>query len=212
MKSDAFRAAAEAKDFEAAEGLFREDVVFRSPFVFRPYEGLDALRFILTNVAEIFENFRYIGQTETDDFAVLMFEAELLVQIWFPPSTTGLSIDTTPAPDAGIRGLAFDGSYLWCSCGSHIVVQDLVHRRPIAGFSIDDRGTDRELPSGLAFVNDRLWYVDARGGKVVPRDPECAIHHSFLRLPVSFFRRSSCSRVHWQKAACGRTANRLPRC
>jgi hypothetical protein len=77
MKSDAFRAAAEAKDFEAAEGLFREDVVFRSPFVFRPYEGLDALRFILTNVAEIFENFRYIGQTETDDFAVLMFEASV---------------------------------------------------------------------------------------------------------------------------------------
>ena len=77
MKSDAFRAAAEAKDFEAAEGLFSEGVVFRSPFVFRPYEGLDALRFILTNVAEIFENFRYVGQTETGDFAVLMFEANV---------------------------------------------------------------------------------------------------------------------------------------
>ncbi len=77
MKSDAFRAAAEAKDFEAAEGLFVEDVLFRSPFVFRPYEGLDALRFILTNVAEIFENFTYVGQTETDDFAVLMFEANV---------------------------------------------------------------------------------------------------------------------------------------
>ncbi len=77
MKSDAFRTAAEAKDFEAADGLFAEDVVFRSPFVFRPYEGLDALRFILTNVAEIFENFTYVGQTETDDFAVLMFEANV---------------------------------------------------------------------------------------------------------------------------------------
>ena len=77
MKSDAFRAAAEAKDFEAAEGLFSEQIVFRSPFVFRPYEGLDALRFILTNVAEIFENFTYVGQTETDDFAVLMFEADV---------------------------------------------------------------------------------------------------------------------------------------
>jgi len=77
MKSDAFRTAAEAKDFEAAEGLFTEDVVFRSPFVFRPYEGLDALRFILTNVAQIFENFTYVGQTETDDFAVLMFEASV---------------------------------------------------------------------------------------------------------------------------------------
>ena len=77
MKSDAFRAAAEAKDFDAAEGLFAEEVVFRSPFVFRPYEGLEALRFILTNVADIFEDFRYIGQTETGDFAVLMFEARV---------------------------------------------------------------------------------------------------------------------------------------
>jgi hypothetical protein len=77
MKSDAFRAAAEAKDFESAEGLFREDVVFRSPFVFRPYDGLDALRFILTNVAEVFEDFRYVDQTETGDFAVLMFEARV---------------------------------------------------------------------------------------------------------------------------------------
>jgi hypothetical protein len=77
MKSDAFRAAAEAKDFEAAEGLFREDVVFRSPFVYRPYPGLDALRFILTNVAEIFEDFVYVEHVETGDTAVLMFGAKV---------------------------------------------------------------------------------------------------------------------------------------
>lgn len=77
MKSDAFRAAAEAKDFATAEGLFAEDVVFRSPFVFTPYPGIDALRFILTNVAKVFEDFRYVGQTETGDFAVLMFEARV---------------------------------------------------------------------------------------------------------------------------------------
>jgi hypothetical protein len=77
VRSDAFRAAAQAKDFDAAEGLFREDVVFRSPFVFRPYEGLEALRFILTNVAEILEDFTYVGQAETGDFAVLMFEARV---------------------------------------------------------------------------------------------------------------------------------------
>ena len=35
------------------------------------------MRFILTNVADIFADFRYIGQTETGDFAVLMFEARL---------------------------------------------------------------------------------------------------------------------------------------
>jgi hypothetical protein len=77
MKSDGFRAAAENKDFEAASGLFTEDVVFRSPFVFKPYAGIDALKFILGNVVEVFENFRYIAHTETGDTAVLMFEAEV---------------------------------------------------------------------------------------------------------------------------------------
>ena len=77
MNSDAFRAAAEAKDFEAMEGLFSEDVVFRSPFVFRPYPGIEALRFILTSVAGIFEDFVYVEHGETGDTAVLMFEAKV---------------------------------------------------------------------------------------------------------------------------------------
>lgn len=75
MKSDAFRAAAESKDFEAAEDLFSPEVVFNSPFVFRPYHGLDALKILLGNVVEVFEDFRYIAHTETGDTAVLVFEA-----------------------------------------------------------------------------------------------------------------------------------------
>ena len=77
MKSDAFRRAAEAKDFESGEELFREDVVFRSPFVHTPYEGLEALMFLLSNVAQVFEDFRYVHQVETGDEAVLMFEARV---------------------------------------------------------------------------------------------------------------------------------------
>lgn len=77
MRSDAFRRAAEAKDFESGERLFREDVVFRSPFVHTPYEGRDALLFLLSNVALVFEEFRYIHQVETGDAAVLMFEARV---------------------------------------------------------------------------------------------------------------------------------------
>lgn len=76
MKSDAFRAAAEAKDFESGRDLFAEDVTFRSPFVHTPYEGVDALAFLLGNVARVFENFRYISHVESGDTAVLMFEAE----------------------------------------------------------------------------------------------------------------------------------------
>ena len=77
MKSDGFRAAAEAKDFESGRELFTEDVVFRSPFVHKPYEGIDALAFLLGNVVQVFEDFRYIAHVETDDVAVLQFEARV---------------------------------------------------------------------------------------------------------------------------------------
>lgn len=77
MKSDAFRQAAEAKDFSRGEELFSPDVVFRSPAVFKPYEGLEALGTILGNVAQVFEDFRYVDQVETGDTAVLVFEARV---------------------------------------------------------------------------------------------------------------------------------------
>ena len=75
MKSDAFRRAAEEKDFSAGAELFAPDVVFRSPAVFKPYEGIEALGVVLGNVVEVFEDFRYLDQVETGDTAVLVFEA-----------------------------------------------------------------------------------------------------------------------------------------
>jgi SnoaL-like domain len=77
MKSDAFRRAAEAKDFSQGEELFSQEVVFRSPAVFEPYAGLEALGFLLRTVAEVFEDFRYVDQVETGDTAVLVFEARV---------------------------------------------------------------------------------------------------------------------------------------
>jgi SnoaL-like domain len=77
MKSDAFRRAAEAKDFSQAEELFSPDVVFRSPAVFKPYSGLEAVGVILRTVADVFEGFRYLDQVETGDTAVLIFEARV---------------------------------------------------------------------------------------------------------------------------------------
>ena len=77
MKSDAFRAAAEAKDFGAAENLLAADVTFRSPVVFKPYEGRDQVQLILGAVVQVFEDFRYIEQVETGDVAVLQFETRV---------------------------------------------------------------------------------------------------------------------------------------
>ena len=75
MRSDAFRRAAEAKDFSQVDVLFTEDVTFKSPVVFKPYEGREALGVVLGAVVKVFEDFRYVEQVEDGDTAVLVFEA-----------------------------------------------------------------------------------------------------------------------------------------
>ena len=77
MQSDRFRAAAEAKDFSAIDDLFAEDVVFRSPVVFKPYEGREAVAMLLGAVVQVFEDFRYTDQIETGDAAALAFSARV---------------------------------------------------------------------------------------------------------------------------------------
>jgi hypothetical protein len=77
MKSDRFRAAAEGKDFSAVDELFAEDVSFRSPVVFKPYEGREAVATLLGAVIQVFEDFRYTDQVETGDVATLAFSARI---------------------------------------------------------------------------------------------------------------------------------------
>ena len=77
MQSDRFRAAAESKDFSAFEEIFAEGVTFRSPAVFRPYEGRDAIAMLLATVAAVFEDFRYTDQVETGETAMLAFSARV---------------------------------------------------------------------------------------------------------------------------------------
>jgi limonene-1,2-epoxide hydrolase len=74
-----FRRAIEARDLDAAVALLREDVVFRSPAVFKPYHGRDAMRRILEAVLAVFEDFRYVREIGADaarDHA-LVFEARV---------------------------------------------------------------------------------------------------------------------------------------
>jgi SnoaL-like domain len=74
-----FRAAIEAQDFDAALGLLAEDVVFRSPVVFKPYRGREAVAPLLLAVSRVFEDFRYereIGAPEARDHA-LVFTARI---------------------------------------------------------------------------------------------------------------------------------------
>jgi hypothetical protein len=77
MKSDRFRAAAEGKDFSAIDDLFAEGVSFRSPVVFKPYEGREAVATLLGAVSQVFQDFRYTDQVETGDVATLAFSARI---------------------------------------------------------------------------------------------------------------------------------------
>src|SRR5215207_3853772 len=78
MKSDAFKAAVEAEDPDALTEALAEDVVFRSPAVFKPYEGRDLVAAILTQGAmKVFEDFRYVEHLEDGDTAVLIFSARV---------------------------------------------------------------------------------------------------------------------------------------
>jgi SnoaL-like domain len=77
MRSGAFRAAVEAKDLATAGDVLADDVTFRSPVVFRPYEGREATLVVLGAVVQVFEDFRYTGQAESDELAVLTFAARV---------------------------------------------------------------------------------------------------------------------------------------
>jgi hypothetical protein len=74
-----FRAAIEARDIDAAVALLADDVVFRSPVVFTPYRGREAVRPILHAVVQVFEDFRYVRELGADDAAdhALIFEAHI---------------------------------------------------------------------------------------------------------------------------------------
>lgn len=75
----AFRDAIEARDLDAVMTLMADDVEFRSPVVFSPYRGRDALRVILGAVLEVFTDFRYTreyGAPGSSDHA-LMFRATI---------------------------------------------------------------------------------------------------------------------------------------
>jgi len=77
MPRHAFRAAVERADMEAAVDLLAADVVFRSPAVFKPYEGREAVATILRTVFEVLEDFRYTDELEGEGIHGLLFEARV---------------------------------------------------------------------------------------------------------------------------------------
>jgi hypothetical protein len=77
MLPHAFRSAVEHADMEAAVALLAEDVVFRSPAVFKPYEGRETVAKILRAVFDVLEDLRYTDELEGPGIHGLLFEARV---------------------------------------------------------------------------------------------------------------------------------------
>jgi hypothetical protein len=74
----AFRAAVENKDFDALEATLSPDVVFRSPVVFSPYEGRDAVAGLLRVVGTVLApELTYQWQVREGDREVLCFRSRV---------------------------------------------------------------------------------------------------------------------------------------
>lgn len=77
MLSDRFRAAVESGTVADSPELFREDAVFRSPVVFRPYTGRDAVLKVLAAAERVLGlggQFRYVHQLEDGEAGVAILE------------------------------------------------------------------------------------------------------------------------------------------
>ena len=82
MLSDRFRAAVEEGKVDQALELLREDAVFRSPVLFKPYEGRDQVVKVLRAAEQVLGlggKFRYLHQLEDPDdrVAILEFATEV---------------------------------------------------------------------------------------------------------------------------------------
>jgi len=71
------REAIEAGDVTALSPLLADDVVFRSPAVYKPYQGRDTVIALLGIVAQVFEDFRYRAEWNDGNTTILSFEANV---------------------------------------------------------------------------------------------------------------------------------------
>jgi limonene-1,2-epoxide hydrolase len=74
-----FRDAMESRDLEGLVALFTDDIVFRSPAVYAPYQGRDQVKGLIGAVGEVMEDVhfhRQIGAADAADSA-LVFRARV---------------------------------------------------------------------------------------------------------------------------------------
>ena len=136
MLSDRFRAAVEERKIDQAPELFHEDAVFRSPVLFKPYEGRDRVLKVLRAAEQVLGlggKFRYVHQLEDPDDRVAILE--------FATEVDGKQVE-------GIDKLTFDEDGL--------ITEFKVMIRPASALEIVGVKMAEEFPRvGLDLPNDR---------------------------------------------------------
>lgn len=74
-----FKAAVEARDFDAVPPLLAEDAIFRSPVVFSPFEGKAYVTAVLLAALRTLEDFKYVSEMTSEDGrdSALVFKARV---------------------------------------------------------------------------------------------------------------------------------------
>lgn len=62
-----FRLAVEAGDIDAVPAMLAEDAIFRSPLLFKPFEGRDYVAAVLLAAFRTLEDFRYETELSSED-------------------------------------------------------------------------------------------------------------------------------------------------
>jgi hypothetical protein len=75
--SHPFRQAVEARDLAAVSAALHPEVRFRSPVVFKPYEGRESTMVLLRHIVEVLEDFRYTDELAGEGVDGLVFEAHV---------------------------------------------------------------------------------------------------------------------------------------
>jgi hypothetical protein len=119
------REALEAGDAYALAPLLADDVVFRSPAVYRPYEGREVVLALLGIVANVLENFRYANEWHDGTTTILFFEANV-------GDRELQGVDILEANDAGL------------------IVSFTVMIRPLSGLQAVAAAVQARLESGSA--------------------------------------------------------------
>jgi ketosteroid isomerase-like protein len=73
--AERYRAAVERRDLPSVGELLAQDIVFHSPVTFHPFLGRETVTALLAEVIQVFEDFRFTDELQTDGAHALIFRA-----------------------------------------------------------------------------------------------------------------------------------------